>query len=524
MAKSKIKTVYTCQNCGAQRPRWEGKCSDCNAWNTFVEETYTENPGTRGLGVGKESSRAGTASNTRHAGLGRRHGKSASGGQSQGPVEPKDHAAVISLDAQLEIETVDRTISGIQELDRVLGGGLVAGSFTLIGGDPGIGKSTLLMQMAGGLAKNNQRVLYISGEESVNQTGLRAQRLGVRSPLVDVVSESNLDVILEIATARRPQVMIIDSIQTVFLPALDSAPGTVSQVRECAGHLMMFAKSENVSVFLIGHVTKDGSIAGPKVLEHMVDTVLAFEGDQHHQFRLLRSLKNRFGAAFELGVFQMAQEGLREVSNPSEMFLEDRGTQLIGSGVFASMEGSRPLLCEIQALTVSTPMAMPRRTAIGLDPQRLHLMIAVLEKHMSLSLYQSDVFLNVVGGLRLTEPAADLAVAAAIFSSFRGFELDPKMILFGEIGLTGEVRAVPFAETRLKEAAKLGFTRFLIPESNRRHLADVPAKILNKVEWLKHVRDLRLLAPRGHAEKADASRLASSASRPTPEAFDDFQD
>jgi DNA repair protein RadA/Sms len=396
----------------------------------------------------------------------------------------------ISLDKSLETVRLDRFDTGYEELNRVLGGGLARGSFVLLGGSPGVGKSTLLLQMAGGLAENKHRILYISGEESVSQTGSRAHRLGIRSPLIEIGCESNLHSIMDLARHKKPDILVVDSIQTMFLPDLQAAPGSVSQVRECAGHLMGLAKQDQITVILIGHVTKDGNIAGPKVLEHMVDCVLSFDGDASYNFRLLRALKNRFGAAHELGVFQMNSKGLEEVTNPSELFLEERGDQLIGSAVFASMEGTRPLLCEVQALTLSTPMAMPRRTALGIDVNRLHLLTAVLDRHLDIRLSSSDIFINVVGGLKLIEPAADLAVAAAILSTESRRDLDAKTCYFGEIGLTGEVRGVSFVETRLKEADKLGFNHFVIPFSNKRHLGDYKLPADKTISYVKNVHEL----------------------------------
>lgn len=460
MAKSKTKTIYTCQNCGAQRPRWEGKCSDCGAWNSFVEELQLDEPKTRGWSTGSGTEKASLS------------------------------AKPVSLDQSLEEIKLDRFNTGFEELNRVLGGGLARGSFVLLGGSPGIGKSTLLLQMAGGLASNKHKVLYISGEESVSQTGSRAHRLGIRSPLIEVGAESNLHNVMELARHKKPEVLVVDSIQTMYLSDLQAAPGSVSQVRECAGHLMGLAKQEGIAVILIGHVTKDGTIAGPKVLEHMVDCVLSFDGDTSYDFRLLRALKNRFGAAHELGVFQMNSKGLEEVSNPSELFLEERGDQLIGSAVFASMEGTRPLLCEVQALTISTHMAMPRRTSLGIDVNRLHLLTAVLDRHLDVRLSNNDIFINVVGGLKLVEPAADLAVAAAILSTESRRDLDAKTCFFGEIGLTGEVRGVSFVESRIKEADKLGFKHFVIPYSNKRHLADLKISKDKKISFIKNVRDL----------------------------------
>jgi DNA repair protein RadA/Sms len=475
MAKSsKAKSVYVCQNCGAQRSRWEGRCTDCDSWNTFVEET-----------VQAEA----TPVSARQKGW----STSGAGGIGGGPGASTANTQIISLDQNVKEVTVGRASTGFKELNRVLGGGLVEGSFVLLGGDPGIGKSTLLLQMAGGLAKDGQTVLYVSGEESVNQSALRAQRLGVNSGKVHMAAESNLEIIRELAREVKPNVMIVDSIQTVFSPEITSAPGSVSQVRECAAQLMGFAKGNGISVFLIGHVTKEGQIAGPKVLEHMVDTVLSFEGDMSHQFRLLRALKNRFGATHELGVFQMDSRGLVEVENPSELFLEERGERLIGSAVFCSVEGTRPLLCEIQALTNFTPMPQPRRTSLGFDVNRVHLLVAVLNKHLGLRLANADVFINVVGGLRLIEPAADLAVAAALLSTETEKEIDAKTCFFGEIGLTGEIRAVSMAEGRLREAQKLGFTQFVLPASNRKHLTDLDAATLKKIVWVKDIQDLTKL-------------------------------
>jgi DNA repair protein RadA/Sms len=399
----------------------------------------------------------------------------------------------VRLDQSMDEVHLERFNTGYEELNRVLGGGLARGSFVLLGGAPGIGKSTLLLQMAGGLADDKRKILYISGEESIAQTGSRAHRLGIRSPNIEIGAESNLHSIMEMARFKRPDVLIVDSIQTMYLSDLPAAPGSVSQVRECAGHLMGLAKQDNIAVILIGHVTKDGNIAGPKVLEHMVDCVLSFDGDASYNFRLLRALKNRFGAAHELGVFQMNSKGLEEVANPSELFLEERGDQLIGSAVFASMEGTRPLLCEVQALTLSSPMAMPRRTALGIDVNRLHLLTAVLDRHLDIRLSTNDIFINVVGGLKLVEPAADLAVAAAILSTEGRRDLDAKTCFFGEIGLTGEVRGVSYAENRLKEADKLGFKHFVIPFSNKRHLADLKLDKDKKITYVKNVHELSRL-------------------------------
>lgn len=469
----KTKTIFVCQNCGAQRPRWEGRCTECGSWNSFVEETLQ--------GSIAKSSRKTSANLT-----------------------------ALSLDRVAPLEPTKRYLSGIGELDRVLGGGLVPGSFVLLGGDPGIGKSTLLLQMAGGLAANKQSLLYISAEESIEQTADRGRRLGIKHSGVHIANENNLETILAFAENEKPDVLVVDSIQTVFLPELSSAPGSVSQVRECAGRLMVFAKNKGISIILIGHVTKEGTIAGPKVLEHLVDTVLSFEGDRNHQFRILRAIKNRFGPTHELGVFQMQSEGLEEVANPSELFLEERGESTSGSVVFASMEGTRPLLCEIQALTTSSPMPMPRRTAIGIDVNRLHLLIAVLDRHADVTLSHCDVFVNVVGGLKLIETASDLAVAAALISSERRTEVDAKACFFGEIGLTGEIRGVPFVEHRLKEAAHLGFEKFFVPQANKRHLDRFDKEILKKIIWVKHISDLM-------SQLKIAPKKSRAPSRPAPD-------
>lgn len=459
MAKSKSKTIYTCQNCGAQRPRWEGRCSDCGAWNSFVEELQLSESTSkaRGWSVSTSTSTA---------------------------------EKLVSLDQSPSELKLDRWGTGFGELDRVLGGGLARGSLVLLGGSPGIGKSTLLLQIAGGLGRQSTDVIYVSGEESVAQSANRAHRLGIREENVQLMAESNLTSILEIARQKRPAVLIIDSIQTVYLPEIQSAPGSVSQVRECTGHLLGLSKQEGITVLLIGHVTKDGTIAGPKVLEHMVDCVLSFEGDPSTNFRLLRSLKNRFGAANELGVFRMLSGGLEEVTNPSELFLEERAENAVGSAVFASMEGTRPLLCEVQALTVSSAMPNPRRTSLGIDINRLHLLVAVLDRHLNLRLSGNDVFLNVVGGLRLEETASDLAVTAALLSAEGRQELDPKTCLFGEIGLTGEVRGVSFVENRLREADKLGFTHFVIPHSNAKHIDEFKPGKGKKISYVKNVHQL----------------------------------
>lgn len=435
---AKIKTQYVCQDCGHPSPRWEGQCRGCGNWNTLVEESVAPKPTARGRGwnVSVDSSKI----------------------------------RVVEATAIVEAKKLERWPTGMDEFNRVLGGGIVPGSYALLGGDPGIGKSTLLLQVAGKLANSGIKVLYISGEESVEQSALRAKRLGVKSSMLLLAAESQLENIVSLAHTHKPQVLIVDSIQTVYLSEMQSAPGSVAQVRECASHLMGLAKGEGIAIFLVGHVTKEGNIAGPKVLEHMVDTVLSFEGDSNHQYRLLRALKNRFGATNELGVFQMDAEGLVEVSNPSEVFLEERSEAANGSVVFAAMEGTRPLLCEVQALSSPTPTTFPRRTSLGFDINRVHLLVAVINKHLNIDLNQSDIYVNVVGGLKLNEPAADIAVAAAIISSHKQVCIHHKMIFAGEMGLSGEIRGVNFALDRVKEAEKLGFQYIVLPFSNKKHI------------------------------------------------------
>lgn len=513
MAKSKSKSVYICQSCGAQSTRWEGRCPSCGEWNTFVEERIVPEAPVRGLSSARErgwaTAAAGDAASARTGAA-----TGSSGGIKLGDVHGTRADRARSSNGGKHDARIQ---TGYQELDRVLGGGIVRGSFVLVGGDPGIGKSTLLLQMAGGLANRDAKVLYVSGEESIDQTGLRAERLGLMegrpTELVTLAAESQLEVIREMALAEKPDVLIVDSIQTVFLSDLTSAPGSVAQVRECAASLMNLAKGFGISVFVVGHVTKEGQIAGPKVLEHMVDTVLSFEGDKTHAFRLLRALKNRFGATHELGVFAMDSRGLVEVENPSELFLEERGDKLIGSAVYCSMEGSRPLLCEVQALTISTNMPMPRRTSIGFDTNRVHLLAAVLNRHLGLKVAQSDLFINVVGGLQLDEPAADFAVAAALISSESGSELDAKTCFFGEVGLTGEARAVPFAESRLREAKKLGFERFVVPFSNKKQLSPLGGDALKGVMFVKNIAELAESAigmPRKSAMRPSPSKITKA--------------
>ena len=428
--KKSSKTEFVCQSCGFRAPKWMGKCPDCDHWDTLVEERVERASGKGG----------------------------ASGGISlqAGPV-PIDSVVV---DAEY------RLMTGIAEFDRVLGGGLVPGSMVLIGGDPGIGKSTLMLQALYGLAAMGRRVLYVSGEESVKQIRIRSERLSAIAPGLLVVSEIDVVRILEMATAAVPDVLVVDSIQTMFNAELSSAPGSVSQVRESTVQLMLMAKRIGIPVLLVGHVTKDGAIAGPRLLEHMVDAVLYFEGDRGHVFRLLRAVKNRFGSTNEIGVFEMHEQGLVEVSNPSALFLSERPALSPGSVVTSSMEGTRPILVEIQALASATSFGNPRRTILGLDRNRVALLVAVMEKKLGMQMVGHDIFMNVAGGVKVDEPAVDLGIVAAVASSFLDRPVAEDTIVLGEVGLTGEVRAIGQMSARLAEAAKMGFSRCVIPESN----------------------------------------------------------
>jgi DNA repair protein RadA/Sms len=439
----KKKTQFICQQCGYHSSKWMGKCPNCNEWNTLAEEEI----------IGKSAARSSLLS---------------IGGEGEAP-QPINEV-VLSENSRIKTE--------IEEFDRVLGGGIVSGSVILIGGDPGIGKSTLLLQALNQLAKAGHKVLYVSGEESVRQTKMRAERLSSLSPQLFVMAENSLDKILKEVKALKPKVLVIDSIQTIYTAELQSAPGSIGQVRESSARLVMSAKSNEISTFIIGHVTKEGAIAGPRVLEHMVDTVLYFEGNRGHPYRVLRAVKNRFGASNEIGVFEMKDFGLSEVFNPSEVFLTQRTTDVTGSVVVSCMEGSRPILVEIQALVSPTNLAIPRRTSIGVDHNRVSLLAAVLERHFESHLYNKDIFLNVAGGVKVDEPAVDLGIVVAIASSIRNKPVDNKTILLGEIGLTGEVRGVSQIEVRLKEASKLGFKRCILPEVNRERIhGDVPLEL-----------------------------------------------
>ncbi len=427
---AKPKTTFICQQCGAASPGYLGRCPACGTWNSMVETIEDRRPGTGGP-------------------------------------KPRAAARAQPLTAVGSAE-VDRIGVPIQEMNRVLGGGLVPGSLVLVGGDPGIGKSTLVLQAAAALAGTVGPILYVSAEESAQQIKLRADRLGVGHDDLWVLSETNLTEVLEAAEGQRPGLLIVDSIQTVFVDEITSAAGSVSQVRECTARLMQWAKPRNIPVLIIGHVTKEGTIAGPRVLEHMVDAVLYLEGDRYHQYRILRGVKNRFGSTDEVGVFEMADVGLREVRNPSEAFLEERSGNAAGATVAVTMEGTRPILVEIQALTTSTAFGLPRRSANGLDSNRLQLLVAVLQKRVGLGLGGQDIYANVVGGLRIAEPAADLAVAIAVASSFKDRPVDPGTVAVGEIGLSGELRSVNQLERRLNEASRLGFSRVVVPSASGR--------------------------------------------------------
>jgi DNA repair protein RadA/Sms len=431
---SKTKSVFACQACGHHTTKWLGRCPDCGAWNTIVEEPQVATRRVR---------------------------------QQLTPQTPLPLPLT-----EVTRSGEERLLTGIGELDRVLGGGVVSGSLVLIGGEPGAGKSTLLLQAVSGLSHrladdpSGNVVLYVSGEESASQLRMRSDRLDANTPQVYILTETSVELIREQVTRLQPRVLVIDSIQTVFTADITSAPGSVSQVRESTAQLMALAKPLNMPMFIIGHVTKEGAIAGPRVLEHMVDTVLYFEGERHHVYRILRAVKNRFGPTNEIGVFEMRQAGLVEVGNPSELFLAERPLHASGSVVVASLEGTRPLLVELQALGSPSGFGAPRRVANGVDYQRLALLLAVLEKRLNLPVQAHDVYVNVVGGLRLDEPAIDLGVVVAVASSLREVPLDPHLVVFGEVGLTGEVRAVTQVEARLREAAKLGFRRCLLPQAN----------------------------------------------------------
>ena len=439
MAKAKS-TAFFCQNCGYESAKWQGQCPACHEWNTFTEEPVAKITGSASV---------------------------------------KKAAAEIRPVRLSEIQTDEsqRISSGMEELDRVLGGGIVAGSLMLVGGDPGIGKSTLLLQVCHNLTGTGHKVLYVSGEESAQQIKLRAKRIGDFKDDLMLLCETNLELIRSVIEKTRPEIVVIDSIQTMYHEAVSAAPGSVSQVREATNVLMQIAKGMGISIFLVGHVTKEGVVAGPRVLEHMVDTVLYFEGDRYASYRILRGVKNRFGSTNEIGVFEMRQSGLREVTNPSEYMLDGKPENASGSIVACSMEGSRPILIEIQALVCHTNLPMPRRTTAGTDFNRVNLLLAVLEKRAGMQMSACDVYVNIAGGIRMTEPAIDLGLILALVSSYKDIAIDEKTIAFGEVGLSGEIRSVNMAQQRVQEAKKLGFETVLMPK--------VSMKALQKVEGIQ---------------------------------------
>lgn len=452
---SKSKSKYVCQQCGFETLRWFGRCPECSEWNTFIEEVEK-------------------------APLGKKKNKS--------EIQPQSLLKIESL-------AVERVDLGMSELNRVLGGGLVIGSIVLLAGDPGIGKSTLLLQAANYVANNLAKVLYITGEESVQQIKMRAARLGLQAKNLYIWSETDLDLLEREIEEQKPSLAIVDSIQTVFCHELTSTLGSIGQIKEATGRLAALAKGLNIPLLIVGHVTKEGSIAGPRVLEHMVDAVLYFEGERHHQYRILRGIKNRFGSTFELGVFEMQNEGLVEVTNPSQAFLAERPVSSPGSVVLASIEGTRPLLVEIQALVSQSAFGQPRRVATGADYNRVNLLMAVLEKRVGLSLSQQDAYVNIVGGIKIQEPALDLAVAVALVSSLKNRPCIPNLVVMGEVGLTGEIRSIPFIEKRIHEAKKLGFSHCLIPygSKTRFSLAQEEGVDLIEVKTLKEALDIALI-------------------------------
>ncbi|MDR1800399.1 MAG: DNA repair protein RadA [Lachnospiraceae bacterium] len=449
---AKQKSVFFCQNCGHEEGKWLGQCPACKEWNTFVEEVQKAKDKPSAAAIRKS-------------------------------------AEAVSLNAVSAMED-ERVSVGFAEFDRVLGGGMVTGSLVLVGGDPGIGKSTILLQVCRNLSEKGLKVLYISGEESTKQIKLRANRIGDFSDGFLLFCETSLEAIRETIRVQNPDVVVVDSVQTVYCEEISSAPGSVSQVREAAHSLMQIAKQDSVTIFLVGHVTKDGSVAGPRVLEHIVDTVLYFEGDSHGMYRLLRSVKNRFGSTNEIGVFEMLREGLREVKNPSEFLLNGRPVNASGSIVACAMEGTRPMLLEIQALVSKTAFGMPRRTADGIDYNRVNLLLAVMEKRMGIPLSSYDAYINVAGGIKMNEPASDLGVVMAVYSSFRDKALPDDMMVFGEVGLSGEIRAVPMPEQRVIEAKKIGFTTCVLPKGSMRTLKNIEGIKLIGISSLREVAGL----------------------------------
>ena len=453
MAKTKMKSVFFCKECGYESAKWMGQCPGCHAWNTIQEELIN------------------TAVK-----------------QSAGKTGVRENSQPISL-SEVSLEEEDRVKTGMAELDRVLGGGIVPGSLVLVGGDPGIGKSTLLLQMCRNLSFLDKNVLYISGEESLKQIKMRAQRIGEFHKDMKLLCETNLTQISDIIRQQKPEVVIIDSIQTMFNEEIASSPGSVSQVRESTAVLLQLSKTLGTSVFIVGHVTKEGTVAGPRILEHMVDTVLYFEGDRHASYRILRGVKNRFGSTNEIGVFEMVQDGLKEVKNPSEFMLSGRPLEASGTVTTCSMEGTRPILLEIQALVCQTSFGIPRRQTVGADLNRVNLLMAVLEKRMGMHLGSCDAYVNITGGMRIAEPAIDLGIVLAIVSSFRNKAVDDKLVVFGEVGLSGEVRAVSMIEQRVSEAIKLGFTSCVIPKVCYDRVKDIKGSKLIPVESVRDAID-----------------------------------
>lgn len=448
---AKPKQVYFCQECGYESSKWMGQCPGCRAWNTFVEETVV-------TGARKQGNRTVSA------------------------------APASILEVTSDVET--RLDTNMKELDRVLGGGIVKGSLVLIGGDPGIGKSTILLQVCRNLTDAGHKVLYVSGEESLQQIKMRAERLGDFKKEMYLLCETDVDAIEDAMAKVQPEVMVIDSVQTMMLESIASAAGSVSQVREVTNRLMQMAKLKNVAIFIVGHVTKEGTVAGPRTLEHMVDTVLYFEGERSSMYRILRSVKNRFGATNEIAVFEMKEHGLEEVKNPSEVMLTGRPLDAAGSVIVCSMEGTRPLLIEIQALVAQTNFQMPRRTTVGIDFNRVNLLMAVLEKRAGIHLGSCDAYVNLTGGIRLSEPAVDLGIILALVSSYRNRPVDEHTIAFGEVGLTGEVRSVSMAEQRVREAARLGFTTCILPSSNTNNIKSIEGMRLIGVSNVKEAIDV----------------------------------
>ena len=442
MAKAKS-SVFFCQECGYESAKWMGQCPACHAWNTFVEEKLEKT--------------------------------------TQAVKKLVKDVNVTTLDA-IEMQEGQRITTEISELDRVLGGGIVKGSLVLVGGDPGIGKSTLLLQCCRNLSKQKKKVLYISGEESLQQIKIRAKRIGEFGDSLFLLCETNLDIIQEVIKKEKPEIVVIDSIQTMYSESVTSAPGSVSQVREATGTLMQIAKGTEISIFIVGHVTKEGVVAGPRVLEHMVDTVLYFEGDRHASYRILRGVKNRFGSTNEIGVFEMREDGLHEVENPSEYMLSGKPKDASGSVVACSMEGTRPILVEVQALVCHSNFGIPRRTAAGTDFNRVNLLMAVLEKRLGLQMSACDAYINIAGGIKMNEPAIDLGIVLALVSSYKEVSIDEKTICFGEVGLSGEVRAVSMAEQRILEAKRLGFTRCILPKVSLQALKSINGIRLDGVE------------------------------------------